>query len=271
MKKIVVITGASSGMGRAAVNLFASRGWEVFGGARHVERIPSGEKIHALKLDLTDSESIKHFVNDVLKKQEYISVLINAAGYGEYGAVEEVSIENVKRQFSTNFFGVVELTQLILPIMRKQNLGRIVNVSSAMGDSFLPTGGYYSAVKSALQKWSDTLNAEVSHFGINVVVVQPGATKSGFGESLKRSIENNSKENSPYNKMIANVEKMSMNYNFNATSEDLAEVFYKASTDIHPNMRYYNTLMDHLTVYFTRNHPQIMKLVVNRMAENFYK
>lgn len=171
-QKTVAITGASNGMGFEATKLFAKRGWKVYAGARRVDKIPQdGEKIRAIKLDVTDSDSNKAFVKQILDEAGHIDVLINNAGYGEYGPAEEITMDKIRKQFETNFFGAVELTQLILPTMRAQNYGRIVNISSIGGDVYMPLGAYYHATKAALQQWSDVLDLEVAQFGIRSVCV----------------------------------------------------------------------------------------------------
>ncbi len=186
-QKIVAITGASNGMGFEAAELFAKRGWKVYAGARRVEKIPQYENnIKALKLDVTSSESNQAFVKKILDEAGHIDVLINNAGYGEYGPAEEIPMDKIRNQFETNFFGAVELTQLVLPTMRAQNYGRIVNISSIGGDVYMPLGAYYHATKAALQQWSDVLDLEVAQFGIRSVCVQPGGTQSSW-DSLRRS------------------------------------------------------------------------------------
>ncbi|BAP85188.1 short-chain dehydrogenase [Paucilactobacillus hokkaidonensis JCM 18461] len=196
--KVIAITGASSGMGKAALQLFAQRGWIVYGGARRVENIPTGTNIHPIKLDITDSESNHHFINTLLTEQQHIDVLINNAGYGEGGPVEEIPLEKVRKQFETNFFGAVELTKLILPKMRSQNVGRIVNISSIGGDLYMPLNAYYHASKAALQQWSDALDTEVQQFGIRSVIVQPGGTQSSWSKITMDNVRKNLKPDSAY-------------------------------------------------------------------------
>lgn len=179
--KVVAITGASNGMGYEAVQLFAKQGWQVFAGARRVEKIPKAPQITALKLDVTDTASNHTFVQQILEKAGRIDVLINNAGYGEFGAAEEVSLHAVRQQFEINFFGAVELTQLVLPTMHQQTSGRIINISSIVGDIYLPLGAYYNASKAALQQWSNVLDLEISPFGLRSIVVQPGDTISDWG------------------------------------------------------------------------------------------
>ncbi|WP_125583481.1 SDR family oxidoreductase [Levilactobacillus cerevisiae] len=271
MKKVVLITGASSGMGAAAVKLFADKGWIVYGGARRQEKIPTGPNIHAIRVDITSSVDNQAFVDQALQENHRIDVLINAAGYGEYGAVEEVAIESVKKEFATNLFGVMQLTQLVLPTMRAQKKGRIVNISSGMGSSYMPTGGYYGASKAALQYWSDTLNAEITPFGLRSVVVQPGATQSAFIDHMVASFDRNTHAGSPYARQLAGVITMSKNYQAIATVEDLARVFYRAATEKRPKRRYFNSLSDRLSANFAQRFPGLWRVVIDRMTRGWQK
>lgn len=262
MKKVVAITGASNGMGEAAAKLFAEEGWIVYGGARRVEKIPMGNNIHPLKLDVTDTVSNKNFVDTIYNEQKQIDVLINNAGYGEFGPIEEISLENARLQFETNFFGAVELTQLMLPIMREQKAGRIVNISSIGGDLYMPLGAYYHATKSALQQWSDVLDLEVSQFGIRSVIVQPGGTQSSWGDIAMSNAKKNLSTNSPYTKLVDNVANMlsgNGGSNHYPTSDDLAKVFYKAATDEKPKNRYFNSFGNRMVVHVARTHPKMLK------------
>lgn len=263
-KKVVIITGASSGMGKAAARLFVNKDWIVFGGARHESSIAKDDSIVPIHLDVTDSSSIDAFMETVWSQTDHVDVLINAVGYGEYGPVEEVPIKAVKKEFDTNLFGAIQMTQHVLPSMRKNKMGRIVNVSSGVGNSYMPSGAYYSASKAALQIWSDTLNIEVQPFGIQSTVIMPGATKTDFITKMFASFERNTTPNSPYAKLMNGVAEMSKNFSANATAEDLANVFYKAATDSNPKLRYFNTFSDRLSVYLSRNHPTIWKMMMSR-------
>lgn len=228
-QKTVAITGASNGMGFEATKLFAKRGWKVYAGARRVDKIPQdGEKIRAIKLDVTDSDSNKAFVKQILDEAGHIDVLINNAGYGEYGPAEEIPMDKIRKQFETNFFGAVELTQLILPTMRAQNYGRIVNISSIGGDVYMPLGAYYHATKAALQQWSDVLDLEVTQFGIRSVCVQPGGTQSSWGNIALENSKKNMSENSAYQPLVNSVASGLDRFMKNsAKASDLAEVFIK--------------------------------------------
>lgn len=262
-QKVVAITGASNGMGKAALQLFAQQGWIVYGGARRVDKIPTGNNIHAVKLDVTDSQSNHDFIQTILTEQKRIDVLINNAGYGENGPVEDVSLAKIRQQFETNFFGIAELTQLVLPTMRAQQTGRIVNISSVGGDIYGPLGAYYYASKAALQQWSDTLDVEVEQFGIRSVIVQPGWTRSSWGELAMENTRKNLKPNSVYAALVNSMGNyLSADAHTNgATSADLAKVFYKAATDAKPKRRYFNSLGDHMTVIAARSLPKLYRAI----------
>ena len=137
--------------------------------------------ISTVSLDITDEDSIVRCVESILEKEGSIDVLVNNAGYGSYGAIEDVPMEEARRQFDVNIFGLARLTQLVLPGMRERRFGKIVNISSMGGKVFTPFGGWYHATKHALEGWSDCLRIEVKPFGIDVVVVEPGGIKTPWG------------------------------------------------------------------------------------------
>ncbi len=180
MDRVAVVTGASSGIGAATAARLARAGFVVYGGARRVDRLAAlaGEGVHPLRLDLTQEESIRAFAEEVLAGDGRIDALVNVAGYGSYGAIEDVPIADARRQAEVNLFGTARLTQLVLPRMREQGSGRVVNVTSMGGRFAAPFGGWYHASKFGLEALSDSLRQEVSPFGIDVVVVEPGAIET---------------------------------------------------------------------------------------------
>jgi NAD(P)-dependent dehydrogenase (short-subunit alcohol dehydrogenase family) len=184
LSPVVLVTGASSGIGEAAVRALLAQGYRVHAGARRVSRMESlreaGAVVHAL--DITDEGSIRALVSAIMEKEGRLDVLVNNAGYGVYGAVEEVSIEEARGQFEVNLFGIARLTQLILPFMRNAGGGTIINISSMGGRVYTPLGAWYHASKHALEGWSDCLRIEVAPFGIRVVIIEPGAIGTEFGE-----------------------------------------------------------------------------------------
>ncbi|NML67909.1 SDR family NAD(P)-dependent oxidoreductase [Hymenobacter sp. RP-2-7] len=180
MQRVILLTGASAGMGKVTAKLLAAHGHRVFAAARRVEHmqdlVPLG--ITPLALDVTDEQSRHHAVEQVLAATGHLDVLINNAGFGRYGAVEDVPLAEARRQFEVNLFGAAQLIQLVLPGMRAQHGGRIINISSIGGKMATPYGGWYHASKFALEGLSDSLRNEVKPFGIEVVVIEPGGVKS---------------------------------------------------------------------------------------------
>ena len=181
--KVILITGASSGMGYQTARLLAQAGHRVYGAARRVEKIEelASEGVRALRLDVTDESSIVRVVDEVIAREGRIDVLINNAGYGYFGAIEDVPIADARHQFEVNIFGLARMTQQVLPYMRKQGCGRIVNIASVAGHVTLNFGGWYNATKYALEAFSDALRMEVKPFGIDVVIIEPGAIRTDWG------------------------------------------------------------------------------------------
>jgi NAD(P)-dependent dehydrogenase (short-subunit alcohol dehydrogenase family) len=188
--RAVLITGCSSGIGWATAERLARGGWTVYATARDAEAIASLRECgcRLLPLDVTDEESMRSAVEAVERAEGAVGVLINNAGYSQSGAVEEVPMEKVRRQFETNVFGLARMCQLVLPGMRRQGFGRIVNLSSMGGRLTFPGGGYYHATKHAVEAISDALRFEVRGFGVEVVVIEPGLIRTGFAETAVDSM-----------------------------------------------------------------------------------
>jgi NAD(P)-dependent dehydrogenase (short-subunit alcohol dehydrogenase family) len=181
-KQVILITGCSSGIGRATVLHLAGRGHTVYATARRVETLAdlASAGATALPLDVTDEESMAAAVRAVEQAHGSVGVLVNNAGYGQLGPIEEVPLEHVRRQFETNVIGLVRMTQLALPGMRRAGTGRIVNIGSLAGRLTFPLGGHYCASKHAVESISDALRVEVAQFGIHVSLIEPGHFKSDF-------------------------------------------------------------------------------------------
>ncbi len=188
--KAVLITGCSSGIGRATALRLAGSGWTVYATARRPESIAElGDAgCHTLALDVTDEDSMRAAVDAVEQAEGAVGVLINNAGYSQSGAIETVPMDAVRRQFETNVFGLVRLTQLVLPRMRAQRWGKIVNVGSMGGRLTFPGGGHYHATKHALEAISDALRFELHGFGIDVILLEPGLITTEFGEAANASM-----------------------------------------------------------------------------------
>jgi len=190
MAKTALITGASSGIGEQTVSALLAIGYTVFAGARRLDRMKRLSEAGArlLALDVTDDASMQTAVQSILQETGRIDVLINNAGYGSYGALEDVPPQEARRQFDVNIFGLARLTQLVLPTMRAQRSGRIINVSSIGGKFGEPFGSWYHATKFAVEGLSDSLRMELHPFGIDVVVIQPGATHTEWDGIARESL-----------------------------------------------------------------------------------
>ncbi len=189
--KAVLITGCSSGIGHATAEHLAERGWTVYASARRTESIDDLAEwgCKTLSLDVTDEDSMGAAVAAVEDAEGAVGVLVNNAGYSQSGAIETLPVDRLRAQFETNVFGLVRLCQLVLPGMRRQGGGRIVNVSSMGGRLTFPGGGAYHGTKHAVEALSDALRFEVRGFGVDVVLIEPGLIKTRFGETAAGSID----------------------------------------------------------------------------------
>ena len=190
MPKTILITGASSGIGHATALELLRAGHTVYGAARRVESmnaiVEAGGR--ALPLDVTNDAELEGAVQTILAEQSRIDVLVNCAGFGLYGAAEDVPLADARYQLEVNLFGPARLIQLVLPHLRTQGAGAIVNVSSMGGEITFPLGAWYHASKHALEAYSDALRQEVKRFGIDVVLIQPGLIKTEFGDVTARGL-----------------------------------------------------------------------------------
>jgi NAD(P)-dependent dehydrogenase (short-subunit alcohol dehydrogenase family) len=198
--KAVLITGCSTGIGRATAILLAAKGWPVYATARKLEAIKDLESkgCKTLALDVCDEGSMRAAVGVMEQAHGAIGVLVNNAGYGLEGCFEETPMEEVRRQFETNVFGLTRMCQLVLPGMRRQRWGRIVNISSVGGKLTLPGGAFYHATKYAVEALSDAMRFELGGFGIDVVVIEPGAIKTEFGNTAIANVHRVKQSDSPY-------------------------------------------------------------------------
>jgi len=196
----VLITGCSSGIGRATAIHLAARGHVVYATARRPESIADLEArgCRLLACDVTDEASMRAAVDAVEAEHGAVGALVNNAGYSQSGAIESVSMDDVRRQFETNVFGLARMCQLVLPAMRARRAGRIVNVSSMGANFTFPGGGFYHATKYAVEAISDALRFEVAGFGVEVVVVQPGIIRTGFAEAATDAIGSAAGDDGPY-------------------------------------------------------------------------
>jgi NAD(P)-dependent dehydrogenase (short-subunit alcohol dehydrogenase family) len=244
--KTVLITGCSTGIGRSTAEHLAARGWTVWATARRPESIRdlATRGCKTLALDVCDEASMRAAVETIERTDGAIGVLVNNAGYGQEGAFEETPMAEVRRQFETNVFGLVRLTQLVLPGMRRQRWGRIVNLSSMGGRLTLPGGAFYHATKYAVEALSDALRFEVRPFGIRVVVIEPGPIKTRFGDTAIAAVERVATAGSPYaefNRVLAQRIKEAYEGPMGrlaAGPEAVARVIEKAITVEEPRTRY---------------------------------
>jgi NAD(P)-dependent dehydrogenase (short-subunit alcohol dehydrogenase family) len=178
--KVALVTGGSSGIGEATALKLAELGYTTYAAARRVQRMEhlTQAGIRPVAMDVTDQESMESGVKRILAEEGRIDVLVNGAGYGSYGALEDVPLAEARRQFEVNLFGAARLTQLVLPHMRAQRSGTIINITSMGGKIYTPLGGWYHATKFALEALSDCLRLEVKPFGIDVVVIEPGGIRT---------------------------------------------------------------------------------------------
>lgn len=239
--RVALVTGASSGIGEATVERLLAQGFIVYAGARRVDRMAGIEQrgAHTLSLDVTDDASMTDAVGQILTERNRIDVLVNNAGYGSYGSVEEVPLEEARRQFEVNVFGLARLTQLVLPAMREKRSGRIINVSSIGGRIYEPLGAWYHATKFAVEGLSDSLRLEVAPFGIDVTIIQPGPIRTEWNTIARDSMVTVSGEG-PYaevaRRMRATYEKIDGGRSA-GTPEQVAEAIVRAATARRPKTR----------------------------------
>ncbi|MEM9770314.1 MAG: SDR family oxidoreductase [Cyanobacteria bacterium P01_D01_bin.73] len=240
MSQTVLITGASTGIGRATAKWFQEKGWNVIATMRSPQKeteLTQLDNILVTRLDVTDSESIHAAVAQGLERFGKIDALINNAGYGAYGPLEAVPMENVRRQFDTNVIGLLEVTKSVLPHLRRQKSGTIVNISSIGGKVTFPLGQLYHGTKFAVEGISESLSYELAPIGINVKIVEPGAIATDFaGRSFDFQNDESLEE---YQDVVQKVMGSFEGILGEAASADLvAEVIWTAVTDGTDTLRY---------------------------------
>ena len=188
--RVALVTGASSGIGEETARLLHEAGFTTYAVARRVDRMAglADAGVHTFAMDVTDDASMVAGINRIVVDKGRIDVLVNNAGYGSYGAVEDVPIDEARRQFEVNVFGLARLTQLVTPTMREQGAGRIINVSSIGGKFYEPLGAWYHATKFAVEGFSDSLRPELKPFGIEVVLVEPGPIISEWNTNARDTL-----------------------------------------------------------------------------------
>ncbi len=247
MKQVALITGCSSGIGYETSILLAKNGFKTYATMRNTDKgntlkeIAEKENIDLkiIKLDVTDDYSIKNAINEIVQETNRIDVLVNNAGNNIAGTVEDLSIEEFKEQFETNFFGLIRVTKVVLPIMRNQNSGIIVNLSSIVGKMAIPLNSAYVSSKFAVEGFSESLRYELEDFGIKVILIEPGVIKSNFYENIKmakNSLMDQTSVYQPITQKIFEAFLPMLEYAF--PTKIVADVILEAVTSDKPNIRY---------------------------------
>jgi NAD(P)-dependent dehydrogenase (short-subunit alcohol dehydrogenase family) len=251
--KAVLITGCSSGIGHATAERLASEGWTVYATARRPDTLTDLEAAgcRTLPLDVTDEASMSAAVDTVIAAEGAVGVLINNAGYSQSGAVESVPLDEVRRQFETNVFGLIRMCQLVLPGMRDQHWGRIVNLSSMGGRLTFPGGGLYHGSKYAVEAISDALRFEVQGFGVQVIVIEPGLIVTNFGDTAAGSVEQAGGPYADFNREVARATEDVYHgplAKLGAGPDAVAKAIAGALGSEHPKTRYPVTVSAHLMI-----------------------
>ena len=238
-KRVALVTGASAGIGKAIVRRLLRDDWIVYGAARRTVAMTdiANEGARVLSLDVCDEASMQSAVDAVMAREGQIDALVNNAGYGSYGAIEDVPIAEARRQFEVNVFGLARLSQLVLPGMRAARSGCIVNISSMGGRIWMPIGGWYHATKHALEALSDAMRLELAPFGVKVVVIEPGAIESEWSGVAAGTLRNAAKE-SVYREPSETMAAVLENYDGAAKAEVIADVVSRALHSRNPRRRY---------------------------------
>lgn len=208
MKKVILITGASSGMGKESAKALIQQGHTVYAVARRIDQMQDLKELggHPIQMDITQESDIQNVVDTIIQKEGKIDVLWNNAGFGLYGAIEDVPLNEARKQMEVNVFGMAAMTQKVVPYMRKANSGTIINTSSMGGKMYFPMGAWYHASKHAVEGLSDCLRLELKPFNIKVVVLEPGFIATEFGAVLLGQFEKLPK-NSAYKNMMDKIAK----------------------------------------------------------------
>lgn len=244
-RKIALVTGASTGIGRETAISLAEKGFVVYAAARSIDKMEDLKELGIIPifLDLRDESSMLNCLNSIYEKETSIDILVNNAGYGSYGAIEDVSIEEAKRQYEVNIFGLARMIQLVLPTMRENNYGKIVNVSSMGGRIWTLFGAWYHSTKFALEGLSACLRLELKNFNIDVIIIEPGGIETPFGVIAADNLIKTSKGGAYEdwaNKTATNMKKIYKGEAFNKLSKPsiIGKCIAKAVTVRRPKTRY---------------------------------
>ncbi|MBQ3353744.1 MAG: oxidoreductase [Bacteroidales bacterium] len=253
-QKVILITGASSGIGYDTATRLAKQGHKVYGAARRIDKMQPLKELGVtpIKMDVTDDASMIAGVNAVMEAEGRIDVLVNNAGYGYFGAIENVSMEEARKQLEVNVFGLARLTQLVIPHMRQQGSGRIVNLASIAGKLALYFGGWYHVSKFAVEGFSDALRMELKPFGIDVVIIEPGGIRTEWGVIAADHLAESSK-GTVYEQAALN-EANAMKYTYTrakllSNPSVIAKAICKGVNKRHPKARYRTGMGSHSLVF----------------------
>lgn len=240
--RVALVTGASSGIGKSTAFRLHRAGFTVYAAARRTELMSGLAKdgIRPLHMDVTDEDSMTGGIERILSEAGRIDVLVNNAGYGSYGAVEDVSIDEARRQFEVNLFGMARLTQLVTPPMRERNHGRIINISSIGAVIYEPFGAWYHATKFAVEGFSDSLRVELKPFGIDVVIVRPAGIVTEWNKISRENliVASRGGRYEDRAKSAARTLRRVDNRVFSSGPRAVAKKVVKAATSSHPRTRY---------------------------------
>jgi len=247
-EKVALVTGSSSGIGFETAVMLANAGFKTYASMRNLDKSKTIREVankenlplHAVQLDVNDDGSVKDAVTKIVTAEQRLDVLVNNAGYGLFGSVEDTSIEEIKAQFETNFFGVVRVTQQVLPVMRKQKSGKIVNVSSVGGRIGLPVLSAYHSTKFALEGLSESIAFELEPFGIRVIIIEPGVIRTNIMNS-SISAKKGQDPNSPYFSLTQKLDNSFKTMMASPTSlppQEVAKVILQAISSENPLLRY---------------------------------
>ncbi|MET8430903.1 oxidoreductase [Nocardia sp. NPDC004860] len=240
--KTALVTGASSGIGEATARKLADLGYTVYGAARRIDRLQklADHAVRPLAMDVTDDASMTAGIARIIGETGRIDVLVNNAGYGSYGAIEDVPLDEARYQFEVNVFGAARLAQLVLPHMREQRSGTIVNITSMGGKIYTPLGGWYHGTKFALEGLSDCLRLEAQPFGVNVVVIEPGGIATEWGGIAANNLRKVSGDTAYASQAqaVATLLSSEANARRNSPPQVIADAIGKAVTARRPKTRY---------------------------------
>jgi short-subunit dehydrogenase len=233
-QRVVLVTGASSGIGACCAAYLSKTGYRVYGGSRGAV---TATGVEALTLDVADDASVTRAIETIVAREGRLDVLVNNAGFGIAGAIEDTSIDEAREQFEVNFFGVLRMCRAALPIMREQEAGYIVNIGSIGGLIAIPFQGFYSASKFALEGFSESLRLEVRGFGIHVVLIEPGDHRTSF--TRNRRSTRGSAAGSPYrNRFERAIARMASDEQGGPSPDGIARLLYKVLNRPDPRLRY---------------------------------